>query len=134
MDDDRACIHAQVDKMDGAAGNLGPVVQGLFPALHAGKGRKQGRVYVQYPARKGVEQALLDHPHEACQGDNVGLMLFECLDIVLLSLAFDVTEPGMHTIHVWMREDGSAFDKLVITLDRAMKAPNGDGPAESRKE
>jgi hypothetical protein len=48
--------------------------------------------------------------------------------------AFDVTEPGMHTIHVWMREDGSAFDKLVITLDRGMKAPSGDGPPESRKE
>jgi len=47
--------------------------------------------------------------------------------------AFDVKEPGMHTIHVWMREDGSAFDKLVITLDRGMNAPDGDGPAESRK-
>ena len=48
--------------------------------------------------------------------------------------AFDVTEPGMHTIHVWMREDGSAFDKLVITLDRGMITPEGNGPAESRQQ
>ena len=47
---------------------------------------------------------------------------------------FDVTEPGMRTIHVWMREDGSAFDKMIITLDREMKAPEGDGPAESGRE
>ena len=47
---------------------------------------------------------------------------------------FAVKEPGLHTLNVWMREDGSAFDKLVITLNSGMKEPEGKGPAESRKE
>ena len=37
---------------------------------------------------------------------------------------------GLHTIHVWMREDGLAIDKIVMTTDAAF-TPTGEGPAES---
>lgn len=30
---------------------------------------------------------------------------------------FDVTEAGIHTVHVWMREDGFMLDKFVLTMD-----------------
>ena len=42
----------------------------------------------------------------------------------------DVSSGGLHTIHVWMREDGLAFDKIVMTTD-ADFTPEGEGPAES---
>ncbi len=39
-----------------------------------------------------------------------------------------IDTPGVHTINVWMREDGAQLDKLVFTLG---SAPTGTGPAES---
>ncbi|MCP4408570.1 MAG: hypothetical protein GY807_12555, partial [Gammaproteobacteria bacterium] len=37
---------------------------------------------------------------------------------------------GVHTINVWMREDGTVFDKLVLTTNAGF-TPSGNGPAES---
>ena len=42
----------------------------------------------------------------------------------------NVTSTGEHTINVWMREDGTCFDKFVLTPDPDF-APSGAGPAES---
>lgn len=44
----------------------------------------------------------------------------------------NVTTAGVHTVNVWMREDGFIFDKLLLTLDTAY-IPTGTGPAESPK-
>jgi archaellum component FlaG (FlaF/FlaG flagellin family) len=41
-----------------------------------------------------------------------------------------VTTPGVHTINVWMREDGFVFDKLVLSSNPNYN-PTGTGPAES---
>lgn len=41
---------------------------------------------------------------------------------------FTVSTPGVHTINVWMRENGTLVDKLVITTG---SAPSGSGPNES---
>lgn len=41
-----------------------------------------------------------------------------------------VPSAGTHTINVWMREDGTAFDKLVMSRD-ANFTPSGDGPDET---
>lgn len=46
--------------------------------------------------------------------------------------SLDVKTPGMHTVNIWMREDGDAVDKIIITRDRGLKAPKGNGPKESR--
>lgn len=40
-----------------------------------------------------------------------------------------VTSTGLHTISIWMREDGFVFDKLLLTT--AGTTPSGAGPAES---
>jgi hypothetical protein len=42
----------------------------------------------------------------------------------------NITTPGIHTINVWMREDGFRLDKLLITTNSAY-TPSGAGPAES---
>jgi serine/threonine protein kinase len=45
-------------------------------------------------------------------------------------VSIQVAEPGLHTFQMWMREDGTAVDKFVLTLDAAFK-PTALGPDES---
>lgn len=45
----------------------------------------------------------------------------------------EVASPGLHTISVWMREDGIVFDRFVLTPD-AGYTPDGVGPIESPHE
>lgn len=49
---------------------------------------------------------------------------------------FEVTTPGIHTINIWMREDGQIVDKFLITTDPNFD-PNliagGLGPPESAR-
>lgn len=42
----------------------------------------------------------------------------------------DVPSAGIHTVNLWMREDGFLLDKLILTTDAAF-TPTGTGPAES---
>ncbi len=44
-----------------------------------------------------------------------------------------VDAPGAHTLNIWMREDGTAIDKLLLTTDSAY-TPSGPGPAESPRD
>ncbi len=46
---------------------------------------------------------------------------------------FEVDKPGLHAVNVWMREDGAAFDRLIITSDQSMGIGDAasEGPAES---
>jgi uncharacterized repeat protein (TIGR03806 family) len=39
---------------------------------------------------------------------------------------------GIHTVNIWMREDGSIVDRLVLTPQSA--APSGNGPPESSRD
>jgi hypothetical protein len=45
----------------------------------------------------------------------------------------NVTSPGIHTINIWMREDGFRFDKLLLTTNAGF-TPSGAGPAESPRQ
>ena len=44
----------------------------------------------------------------------------------------EVATPGVHTLNLWMREDGARVDKIVLTADRNFQ-PSGNGPAESTR-
>jgi hypothetical protein len=44
----------------------------------------------------------------------------------------DITTPGLHTLNIWMREDGLIIDKIVLTTNPDY-TPTGDGPAESHR-
>ena len=46
--------------------------------------------------------------------------------------AITVATAGVHTVNVWMREDGVVFDKLLLTTSPTY-APTGNGPAESAR-
>jgi len=43
-----------------------------------------------------------------------------------------VTTPGIHTLNLWMREDGLSVDRLLLTTN-ANFTPSGAGPAESSR-
>lgn len=56
-----------------------------------------------------------------------------------------IKEPGLHTLNLWMREDGTTVDRLLVTSQppnkyqpseekNADKNPIGPGPAESARE
>ena len=47
-------------------------------------------------------------------------------------ISFDVTTIGLHTLNIWMREDGSVVDKIVITTNPNY-TPSGVGPPESQR-
>ena len=42
-----------------------------------------------------------------------------------------IPTPGLHTIHIWMREDGVRVDKVLLRTSSSSTAPSGTGPAES---
>ncbi len=42
----------------------------------------------------------------------------------------EVGEPGVHTISLWMREDGAVIDRLLLSADPAF-VPDAEGPPES---
>ena len=42
-----------------------------------------------------------------------------------------IATPGLHTIHVWMREDGFKLDKLLLRTNSSATPPSGKGPSES---
>jgi hypothetical protein len=48
------------------------------------------------------------------------------------SATLNIATPGVHTINVWMREDGFVIDKLLLSVN-VNYAPSGTGPAESPK-
>jgi hypothetical protein len=45
----------------------------------------------------------------------------------------NVTTTGLHTISIWMREDGFVFDKLLLTTNGSF-TPTGAGPPESPRQ
>src|SRR5437867_2394411 len=44
----------------------------------------------------------------------------------------NISTPGLHTINIWPREDGTRIDKFVLTTDAAFNPGTGTGPAESQ--
>jgi lysophospholipase L1-like esterase len=42
-----------------------------------------------------------------------------------------ISTAGVHTIHLWMREDGLRVDRLLLRTDASATPPTGQGPAES---
>ena len=46
--------------------------------------------------------------------------------------SFEVTSTGLHTLNIWMREDGAIIDKIVLTTNPAY-TPIDDVPEESKR-
>jgi len=52
----------------------------------------------------------------------------DTMDVVVATI--EVATPGEHTLNVWMREDGTVVDKVVLSVNPAYQ-PSGTGPDES---
>lgn len=46
-------------------------------------------------------------------------------------LSISIGSTGRHTLNMWMREDGTLVDKIVLTTNASYTRPTGSGPAES---
>jgi hypothetical protein len=49
------------------------------------------------------------------------------------AMTITVTEPGLHILRIWQREDGLRLDRIVLTTDDGYN-PDGSGPPESEFE
>jgi hypothetical protein len=44
----------------------------------------------------------------------------------------DITQPGLHTLHLWQREDGLRLDRLLLTTDSGYTPPEMARPKASK--
>jgi hypothetical protein len=46
------------------------------------------------------------------------------------AVTIEIDQPGLHTLHVWQREDGLRLDRILMSTESDY-IPLGDGPPES---
>lgn len=72
---------------------------------------------------------LTSSPSQSCSSDGDWMWASQADD---KNVTVDVPSAGYHVVNVWMREDGTQIDKIVVTTqDPATWSPSGTGPAES---
>lgn len=49
-----------------------------------------------------------------------------------MPVTFEVTQPGEHVLHLWLREDGLPLDRIILTTNGNYQ-PIENGPAESQR-
>ena len=64
---------------------------------------------------------------------NTGSWVWKLFTMDGPAATLSVTTPGLHTIHIWMREDGAKVDKLFLRTSSSTTPPSGTGPAESAR-
>ena len=89
LNDDGTAVCAGIDEVDGAPGDLGAVVEGLFPRVEAGEGRQERGVDVEDAVGEGVQETGLDDAHEPGQHDGVRAVALDDADPFLLGRAFE---------------------------------------------
>jgi PKD repeat protein len=92
-----------------------------------------GRIYA--PSSKsnsmhGGIDGVISTTTNGFQTNTLGQWVWAALVKNGVAVPLSIGTAGAHTVHVWMREDGTAIDKLVLTTDAAF-VPAGEGPAES---
>jgi len=80
LEDYWTSINAFVDEVDGAAGNLGSVVEGLVLGVEAGEGGEQRGVDVEDAVGKGLDEGGRDDAHVAGEADEVDVVVIEAGD------------------------------------------------------
>ncbi|MBD3319776.1 MAG: fibro-slime domain-containing protein [Chitinivibrionales bacterium] len=61
---------------------------------------------------------------------DIGTWTWSCMTMDSVSVFFNIDEPGIFTLNVWMRENGLIIDKILITTHEDY-APSGVGPEEN---
>ncbi len=80
LQDDDAVVDGFVDEVDGAAGYLGSVVEGLVLGVEAGEGGEERGVDVEDAVGEGLDEGGRDDAHVAGEADEVDLVVVEAGD------------------------------------------------------
>jgi uncharacterized repeat protein (TIGR01451 family) len=90
------------------------------------------RGYAPNGAGDSLYIALDDQPAKVLTGFAPQAWQWANSDVQLSSnpVTINVTEAGLHTLHLWQREDGLRLDRILLTRDDSY-IPTGDGPPES---
>lgn len=94
LQDDGAGVGTFIDKVDCATGDLGTIVEGLFPASDAREGWQEGGVDVEDAPLKVVQEGGLHDAHVACQDNDVDLEGVEVRKDALLSIGIQFGPVG----------------------------------------
>lgn len=89
------------------------------------------RIYAAQHVDNTIHMGLNDFPSASkMEASTLGEWTWTNVDAKGNVLTIGVTNAGLNTVHVWMREDGAHVDKVILTQDVAF-VPTGQGPAES---
>jgi hypothetical protein len=77
LEDDSSVVEVFVDEMDGTAGDLDPVIEGLLLSVESGKCRKQRRMDVENAVGKGRDELRREEAHVAGKTHEVDVVLAE---------------------------------------------------------
>ena len=80
LDDDDAVVDLLVDEVDGAAGDLDAVVEGLVLGVESGEGGQERGVDIDDAVGVGLDESGRDDAHVACEADEVDLVLVKAGD------------------------------------------------------
>ena len=90
--------------------------------------RGQGATSTDDSLHVGLDGAALASSDRLSTFNSTWTWSRETMDGVVATI--NVTSAGVHTVNLWMREDGMVVDKLLLTTSSGY-APSGSGPAES---
>jgi len=138
--DDGAGIHAGIHEMDGAAGDLDAMVEGLLPSFEAGEGGEEGWVDVDDAAGEGAQKVAFEDAHEAAKHDEVHLGVLQGGDeglfgrFVQLGAEFaGGDELGGDLALAGVGEDAGWFDIAQDDGDQGGDAAGGDGVGDGEE-
>src|SRR6266436_5830234 len=90
LQDDGAGVEIFVDEMDGAAGELDAVVEGLLLRFEAGEGRQERRVNIEDALGKGGYEEGGEKAHVAGEADEINFVFVENGgDLAVVGFAFE---------------------------------------------
>ncbi|MFH2066101.1 MAG: tandem-95 repeat protein [Pseudomonadota bacterium] len=92
--------------------------------------RGQGAADVDDSLHVGLDGSAVTSSDRITLFNSIWTWSQDTMDGVVATI--NVATPGVHTINVWMREDGMVLDKLLLS-NNAGYVPTGTGPAESAR-
>ena len=118
LGDDRAGVDAVVDEVDGAAGDLDAVREGVPYGVGPRKTGQQGGVRVDEPPAETREELLPHDLHESGGDDEVGLMggdgLKKATQVTLLNANYMLSRLKPHYSILYTNEHGRCAHEFIL--------------------
>src|SRR5882724_4677900 len=91
LKNDNTVVNSLVNEVDGAAGELSPVIKRLALSIEAGKRWQQRRVNIEDAIREGLHKCGRDNTHITSKANKIDIMVGKCRDH--LSIVRDAVLP-----------------------------------------